>query len=366
MKIGILTFHCAVNYGAVLQAYALQEILRSLGHEVYVIDYRPDYLTEAYCPLKFYPNSSSSMFQRIKVFFRACLAALICNKRNRSFKTFIKNRLNLYKLDLYDKQNTFDAFVFGSDQIWNPEITKTIDNVFIGNFSAAYGKYRIAYAASIGSVKNLRDSDISSFEYIVKNFTAISVREQSLKVFFKERFNKEATVVLDPVLLAGVSIFKKIATKKKVDKPYLLLVQLGRNVSVSLYTEKIAQKMGLQLVEVISWGESIKNRNLQQCLSPEDFLGYIKGASYVMTTSFHGTVFSILFRKNFNVVRCGTRVDERAFSLLQSLGLEKQMCSIDDIFTMNPKIDYSLIDSKLQNLRDSSLYYLTQAMMMNR
>lgn len=60
MKIGILTFHCAVNYGAVLQAYALQEILRSLGHEVYVIDYRPDYLTEAYCPFKFYPNSSSS------------------------------------------------------------------------------------------------------------------------------------------------------------------------------------------------------------------------------------------------------------------------------------------------------------------
>lgn len=358
MKIGILTFHCAVNYGAVLQAYALQEFLRSLGHEVYVIDYRPDYLTEPYRSFKFCSNSCSSIFQRVKVFFRACLAAFICNKRNRSFNTFIKNRLNLYKLDLYDEQNTFDAFVFGSDQIWNPRITKSIDNVFIGRFPAAYGKYRIAYAASIGSVKNLKDSDILSFEYIVKNFTAISVREQSLKVFFKECFDKDVTVVLDPVLLAGVSIFEKIAAKKKVDKPYLLLFQLDRNDLVSLYVEKIAQKMGLQLVEMISWGESIKNRKLKQSLSPEEFLGYFKGASYIITTSFHGTAFSILFRKNFNVISCDVRTDERALSLLQSLGLEKRMCSINDTSMIMSDIDYYLIDSKLQNLRGSSLHYL--------
>ncbi|WP_286031509.1 polysaccharide pyruvyl transferase family protein [Phocaeicola coprophilus] len=366
MRIGILTFHCAVNYGAVLQAYALQEFLRSLGHEVYVIDYRPDYLTESYRPFKLCFDSCSSILQRIKDFFRTCLVAFIRYKRNRTFNTFITNRLNLYKLDLYDKQNTFDAFVFGSDQIWNPRITKSIDNVFIGRFPAAYGKYRIAYATSIGSVKNLKDSDILSFEYIVKNFTAISVREQSLKFFFKEYYNEDVTVVLDPVLLAGVSIFEKIATKKKVDKPYLLLFQLDRNDSVSLYVEKIAQKMGLQLVEMISWSESIKNRKLKQSLSPEDFLGYFKGASYIITTSFHGTAFSILFRKNFNVISCDVRTDERALSLLQSLGLEKRMCSIDDIFTMSIEIDYSFVDSKLQNLRDSSIYYLTQAMIKNR
>lgn len=173
-------------------------------------------------------------------------------------------------------------------------------------------------------------------------------------------------MVLDPVLLAGVSIFEKIATKKKVDKPYLLLFQLDRNDSVSLYVEKIAQKMGLQLVEMISWSESIKNRKLKQSLSPEDFLGYFKGASYIITTSFHGTAFSILFRKNFNVISCDVRTDERALSLLQSLGLEKRMCSIDDIFTMSIEIDYSFVDSKLQNLRDSSIYYLTQAMIKNR
>lgn len=360
MKIGILTFHCAINYGAVLQSYGLQEYLRSLGHDVYVIDYRPDYLITPYCSFKFSFDSYSSFIQCIKGFIRACLVFPIRRKRNKAFSKFISKYLKLYKLDFDDKLNDFDAFVFGSDQIWNPQITYGIDKIFIGDFYAAKGKKLIAYAASSGSEKNLSDEEIGNFKYVVNHFEAISVREQSLKEFFMKHFAKEISVVLDPVLLAGYYVFESIAKKEKLlDKPYLLLFQLGHNESVSLYAKKMAQKKQLELVEIISYTNSIKDKNLRQDLSPEEFLAYFKAASYIITTSFHGTVFSILFKKNFNVIRCDKRIDERAFSLLQLLGLESRMCSIDTFMT-NSEVNYSLVDEKMHILRQNSVCFLNK------
>ena len=362
MKIGILTFHCAVNYGAVLQAYGLQEYLRSLGHEVYVIDYRPDYLTVPYRPFKYSSGSYSSVIQRIKGLVRACLVYPICRKRNKNFSGFINKELKLYKLDFDNRFNDFDAFIFGSDQIWNPRIPKGIDEVFIGKFPAALGKRLIAYAPSVGSVKNLCDEDLVWLEDVINHFKMISVREQSLAAFIRNKFNKEVISVLDPVLLAGSSVFERIVAVKKVAKPYLLLFQIWKNEQVSLYAEKAARKMGMQFVEIVSWSESVKDRSLKQYLSPEEFLGYFKNASYVITSSFHGTAFSILFKKNFNVVRSDDLLkDERAFSLLKSLGMENRMCSVDTPFTCSD-VDYSLAEEKLQEIRKSSVKYLEQAL----
>lgn len=363
MKIGILTFHCAVNYGAVLQTYCLQEVLKSMGHEVYVIDYRPMYLIKSYKTFSYNPNNFGSYLYKCQGLLRACLVAPIRWKRNRAFSQFIHHRLNLYQLDLNNESNDFDAFVLGSDQIWNSDITCGTDNVFIGDFPAVKDKQLISYAASMGGrVFNLNNNDIKSLEYIVKHFSSISVREQSLHDLFKVYFKKEVPTVLDPVLLVQNKALEHIVNDgNKFDKKYLLLFQPEGDKALSLYARKIADKMGLELIEIVSGIESIINIKWKQALSPEEFLCYISNAFYIITSSFHGTALSILFRKNFLTVSRCLETDCRMLSMLKLLGLEDRMCTINSEFVF-PEIDYLLVDKKLNHLRMNSMTYLKNAL----
>lgn len=362
MKIGILTFHCAINYGAVLQAYALKEFLKKMGHNVYVIDYKPYYLKKPYRIFLFSYNCNLSIKQLVKNWFYACLVVPIRWKRYRAFNSFIKKRLNLCDLDLNDNRNDFDAFVFGSDQIWNTRLTNGIDKVFWGDCIAVKGKKLIAYAASAGCEQNLKAENVLSFKSVLDSFSAVSVRESSLQTFFKKQFYTDVPVVLDPVLLIGRSIFDQLATTVDCMCPYLLLFQFENNKSVSKYAAKLAEKMNLKLVEITSSTNAIKNKKLKQTLSPEKFLGYIKNASYIITTSFHGTALSILFEKNFSTVSCGRQMDERVSSLLTFLGIKERLCSIDSDEILNVMIDYTLVNDRLQKIRNASESFLKMSL----
>lgn len=234
MKIGIFTFHCAANYGAVLQTYCLQEVLKDMGHEVYVIDYRPKYLIEPYKTFAYSPNIYNSNLEKCKGFVRACLVAPIRWKRNKNFSKFIHARLNLYHLDLNDESNDFDAFVFGSDQIWSPKIASGFDKVYLGDFPAAKGKKLIAYAASAGSISNFLGKDINYFLSRLQFFNKVTVREKSLAEYINQKSLTTSEVVFDPVLLAGPTILHQLLNTKKVKEqsqkqPYLLLFQIIRN-----------------------------------------------------------------------------------------------------------------------------------------
>lgn len=346
MKIGIFTFHCAVNYGAVLQTYCLQEVLKGMGHEVYVIDYRPRYLIEPYKIFSYNPASFGSYFAKCKGGLRACLVFPIRWKRNKVFSKFINSCLNLYKLDLKDESNDFDAFVFGSDQIWNPKITCGFDNVYLGDFPAAKGKKLIAYAASVGCVANLYDEDIEYFFSCIKKFDIISVREETLARYIKEKLLLDIPTMLDPVLLGGINVIAKLTISKKKryisKEPYLLLFQLGRNNEIANYAIKLANTKRLKIVEIITSGESIFNSNIGQTLSINELLLYFKNASYVVTASFHGTVISLLFEKQFEVILRRKDIDERIVLLLDSLKLSQRMINLKNI-VKSPFIDYSQI-----------------------
>lgn len=363
MKIGILTFHCAINYGAVLQAYGLQEFLRSLGHEAFIVDYRPDYMVRYYRPFCLSVDCDLSFSQQIRKIVRACMVFPVRLKRNRAFSEFVEKQLHLYKLDLNKKEDKFDAFIFGSDQIWNPLLTHG-DRAFIGDFTAARNVRKIAYAASFGNEAYLTEVDIPAFRFVAEHFAAISVREQSLQSFFTKHFKKEVSFALDPVLLVGPSVFERIIAKIEVVSPFLLLFHIKRDEAVFLYAQKLSQKKGLQLIEIVSDQESVKNRNYKQSLSPRKFLGYFKNASYIITSSFHGTAFSILFKKNFNVISSGDCKDERASFLLESIGLKDRMCCIGAEMT-DREIDYTQIDKRLQKLRQDSENYLIHSLAEN-
>lgn len=364
MKIGIFTFHCAANYGAVLQAYALQEVLRGLGHEVYIIDYRPDYLIKPYSPFRYKFGNNDSLIIKLKGLIRTFLIAPIRWRRNRRFLHFINAHLNLYNLDLNDTTNNFDAFIFGSDQIWNPLITNGLDRVYLGNFPAAKGKKLIAYAASTGSLSNLKESDFILLRDSIWHFTSIGCRESFLQEKLEKYFNKKSYTVLDPVLLSGLSVFRHLVQEVKEEKPYLLLFQLVRNERAYRCANSFAKKKNLEVIEIVSFGNSLRIRKLKQTLSVGKFLGYIKNASFIITTSFHGTAFSLLFKKNFAYFSLNENQDSRISSLLGSLGLKDRMLSsVNTVYL--PQIDYIFVDHQLQHYRDKSIAFLEQVLDFN-
>lgn len=361
MKIGIFTFHCAANYGAVLQTYCLQEVLKGMGHEVYVIDYRPKYLIEPYQTFSYDPTSFDSFFAKCKGLLRACLVTPIRWKRNRAFSRFIDSHLNLYQLDLNDESNDFDAFVFGSDQIWNPRITQGFDKIFFGDFLAAKDHKLVTYAVSMGGKNNLSKNDFNILLNLLDKFDFISEREHSLQDICKEKLSKKITTVVDPVLLSGRNTFEHMIVPINEESPYLLLFQLGKNEIVTQYAKDIAKQKKLNFIEIVSFSDSFKDRSLKQTLSSQEFLAYFKKASYIITTSYHGTVFSVLFQKQFNTIAFNIPNDERALFLLKRLNLESRMNTLDVSYD-DREIDYFVVEKKLQMCQRESIDYLKNAL----
>lgn len=357
MKIGIITFHCAINYGAVLQAYGLQEYLKSIGHDVYVINYRPDYLLYPY--RLFFPErlKCSGLKGSLYVFLRELLSIPIRFKRRIKFRRFCRQRLSIINLDLQSEDNDFDLFILGSDQIWNREITED-DSVFWGDARAFQCKKLITYAASAGSVRVLSEINKSDIRDRLSDFYSISVREKSLSTYLLENIGIESQVVLDPVLLAGRNAFEQISCKINVNKPYLLFFALEGNDDAVAFAEYQASAMGLELIIMFSMKEALKDRRVKQTLSPDEFISYFQQASFVITTSFHGTAFSILFEKEFVFYSSGVAQSERMCNLLSELGLSERIYSTGEKFRIFDKIDYTSVEQKLEKNRMASIDYL--------
>lgn len=351
MKIGILTFHCANNYGAVLQCYALYKFLEELGHNVYIIDYRPKYLTEPYKVFSFYWFKSPIY---PKIILKKILHCTDSFYRNKFFNNFI-NRLKISDLDLNSPNNDFDAFIFGSDQIWNTKLCKGIDNTFFANKPAFRNKINIAYAASVGNCK-IADSDYNEIQNLLnRNFTKISTREKSLTQKLAQ-IGISSLTVLDPTLLAGKKIFDNIVQKPKEDK-YVLIYQVYHDKRSLQIAQYISKKEGIPIIEISSnaFGEGRKR------ISPEQFIGYFKYAQYIITTSFHGTIFSIIYNRTFYTLSINPILDSRSQSILNILGLSNHLINNISQIDLLP-IDYTIINDKLEKEQSLSKQFLINAL----
>lgn len=361
MKIAILTFHCALNYGAIMQTYGLQEYLKKIGHEVYVIDYRPEYLLKPYRIFNWRWSLTLSVKRNIFLFIRTILVSLIRLKRKKSFSQFTKKYINLCSLDFSNPESEFDAFIFGSDQIWNPLITNGFDNVYFGQFPAVKGKRLVVYAASAGNVEYIK-SNKKDFISLLSSYTEISVREKSLADFIcKQQEGKQVEVVVDPVLLVGKSIYERIASKEKMQKNYVLVFLLSNDMIFKnrKIAEFIAKAKGLEIVELVSASESLKTSRLIDTASPERFISLFRDASYVVTSSYHGTIFSILFEKDFTVV--DSSASERMVNLLIALDLKERLAKNEEDVIFG-KIDYRQTNEHIKKMRLASQNFLEQAL----
>lgn len=356
MKIGIFTFHCAINYGAVLQAYCLQEYLKSLGHDVYIIDYRPNYLTKPYKTFNYQVSPRLSILENTKAFIRALFTAIIRNKRKKRFNLFINQRLRLIDFETA-KHSHFDLLVYGSDQIWNPKITEGYDAIYFGAFTGIQCDKKISYAASIGSVSNIECPEI--FHQLLRNINKIGVREKSLQNYIYDNFGLYVEVTLDPVLLADPLVLINIVDERDIPQtPYLLLFTLRNDEQVRKYAFQTAKDMQLPLIHVVSDAESLFDSNLRQIISPEKLLGYIKNAKFVISSSFHGIAISIALQKQFCAIKTSANITERIQQLLISLRLESRLTSMDKIVP-NESINYTTISQELSLLRAKSGKFIT-------
>ena len=250
MKIGILTFHCAHNYGAVLQCYATQEFLRSKGHDVEIINYRPEYLLRPY-RLFDKGNITRGGFKRLlKNIVQELIIFPTRYSRWKVFQRFINKRLSLSKpfTELSSVPNTYDAYIIGSDQVWNPNITCGFDEVYFCNFPFSKGdKKYIAYAASMES-KALSATDSQFYHEHLKNFDEISVREKNLQELLSSFTDVSIHHVLDPTLLISRDVWNRFVAVSIPKEKYVLVY--GHHEKTKNFAKEIAKQLSAKVIVI--------------------------------------------------------------------------------------------------------------------
>lgn len=352
MKIGILTFHCAENVGAVLQALALQNYLKNRNHDVEILNYCPNYIVNIYSYYDEY--FFKSFFESKSTFFKLAIYNTIAlnntYKRKKGFKQFVDKYLNVSvkKLRNYDeisaylKNIHYDAIVCGSDQIWNPSISSGLDPVYFGYFDDFKG-IKIAYAASIG--KKANEELLPEYEHLVKKMELVSVREKNAFDFLHEVRN-DISVVPDPVFLLKKDIWINMVKDNKLYNDYVLIYLMEENIDAEHLALKIANESNKKVIKISQTKVLKKDRGIiyfSPC-SPEQFLSLIYHADVVVTNSFHAVAFSIIYEKEFYSLKHSTR-NIRIENLLEKYKLTSRL--INGNIEKFQRFDLEIIDEKI-------------------
>lgn len=354
MRIGILTFHRAHNYGAVLQCYALQQYLLSLGHDAYVIDYNKKELWEGY---NWRDRYYESLIRRISFKMPIRLFRYVKRKRKpflryRKYQYFQEHILRLSPVESIMK-DPYDLILIGSDQVWNTEITHGFDPYYWGTFDHPATTKIATYAASLRAIWKKEDHD-KVFRYL-KNLDGISVRENATKGYLNKVFPQlEISLVPDPVLLLPSSQWEDISIRPKIRKPYVFFYQAEAIDKIHHLAEEIAKRRGLLLITLSA---NVNAVNSKEChtSSPQEFLGWILNAELVVTSSFHALAFCILFQKKFYAVNLNTGQDERLNNLVTKFGLQDRLIDSEDEFKALKPFENEIILAQMKTDVDAYL-----------
>ncbi|MBO5418703.1 MAG: polysaccharide pyruvyl transferase family protein [Bacteroidales bacterium] len=343
MKIGVLTFHCAHNYGAMLQTYATQEMLKSAGHEVEIIDYRPCFLREPYKRIR--PSrirSKKGGISLIHVASEILLFPFRCIRYS-SFMNFMNQRMNLSaRVDRETFDGNYDAIIIGSDQVWNIRHNKgKFDPMYLADFR--FPKENRVYIADAVSLEldliGPEEEDI--LREAVGRFDALSVREEFLVDWFRKITSKEFTHIQDPVFQLDTDRWMKLVKPHRRRKPYVFVYRMVDHESITPFVKKLAARYDYDIIEVQAFPNAKTLHRSRQAVGVEEFLSLLSGAAFVVTTSFHGTAFSVIFQKPFYCFSFGYSVDTRVRSLLDSIRLGDRMLPIGTDLPEDVSCDYA-------------------------
>jgi len=364
MKIALLTIHNANNYGAIFQAYATQHVLAKIG-DVDIINYNNRHVSRSFDLIRF-TLSFHGFLGAGKDIFRLFPRYRVIKK----FKKFVQDNLNQTRPYsqhdiLNGKVAKYDAYIAGSDQIWNPSCASPkniLDPVYF-LFFAPEDSIKISYASSAGGYRYSK-TEQQQVKCFLNKFNAVSVREKSTQLLFQELLEIPVEHTLDPTLLLSKKEWLNIAKlpeRYKSEKKYILLYTVPKMPLIRCAVDFFAKKLGLSVVSIeqgLRPGAKVDKHIMDA--APEEFLELFAGAQFVITDSFHGVCFSVIFGIPFIAVSPGNH-SGRLESLLSVLRLENRLVKNESEFSgLDITFDFSEAHDRLSIERDKSISFLTR------
>lgn len=359
MIIKTITCHDVYNAGASLQAHALMKYLFQYGHQVEIIDYKPEYLSRHYS-LSYVNNPRFDKPLVRQAYLLAKLPGRIMERksqRKKNFDTFKKEYLNVTKEvfrsneELKQIGDDADLFIAGSDQIWNPLFPNGKDPAFFLQF-VKNPKKRFSYAASF-SVDTLTQENKKRMTEWLEEFNRISVREKSA-VSIVEGMGLVANQVCDPVFLLAASDWKTMAIVPSA-KFYILVYDFDSNSMLWQQVKAYALKTNRKILSVFhsEYADEVLDN-----YGPREFIGAIMNADLVVSNSFHATAFSLIFHKPFFVTVRSEQLNTRMTDLLVDVGLQDRLLDVSTGAIQDKEIDWNTADKRLTEMVNLSKRYI--------
>ena len=360
MKIKTITCHDVYNAGASLQAYALQTYLSKLGHDVEIIDYKPEYLSRHYSLTAINPEYEKPIIKQIYLTLKlpGRLKRLF-SVRKRNFDEFKSSYLRTtdtcYKSyeELKNNPPEADIYFAGSDQIWNPLFQNGKDPAFYLQF-APKNTIKASYAASF-SVDEIPKDIEDTIKIYIDDLDYVSVRERSSVDMLKKMGIENCECVCDPVFLLDKQEWDKL-TFNISDEKYILVYDFDNSDAIKNFSINLAKEKGLKIYSVF------KNNYADKCFfneGPLGFLSLIKNADFVVSNSFHASAFSIIYKKDFAVVERKENINVRMNSLLEDYNLKNRLIFSNQL--MFKSINYDLIQKTFTEKQYKSINFMNKA-----
>lgn len=369
MKVAILTLRLHTNYGGILQAYALMAVLKRLGHEPWLIFNQPFKYRRWYSRCALFAANAFRKF----VLRERHLEVFRERRIQREFETVYVNTLRFVDEHMQprtgivcshrewkrlQREYGFDAFVVGSDQVWRPMYANPVERYFFSFLGKNKTVKRIAYAASFGVDEwTFTPRQTARCRQLLQRFDAVSVREKSGVELCRTYLGAAATHVLDPTMLLEAKDYIALLKESDIKKSGIMVYVLDPSARKEALVKDVEEALGMTVF-------SVNNRVSASCrvIPPvEDWLAGFASAQFVVTDSFHASVFAILFHVPFLVCVNKERGAARMMSLLEMFGLEDRLvdeaCDASEIEQLRP-IDWIAVDRRLNALRDYSLDFL--------
>lgn len=369
-KVGIITFHASHNCGSMLQAFAIQTVIEEIGYQSEIINFS-NYGQQQLYSNHYQNDNLKGIIKNMLIFPHRKRIEMVYN----SYEDFIKNTFKLSKKkyskleELNENNLKYNMYVCGSDQIWNITIPDSDDAYFLP-FVKKHKK--IAYAPSFGA-KNLKTyaTNLEKYRNYLKSFDFLSIREKNGSKWLLDLIDREVPVVLDPTLIIDKRKYELLEQESGINGKYIFYYAPGYMKEITSFVEKLSKKYNLP---VIVWnskqyyikGLKRKSFSLPINENPGIYLSLIKNAELVITTSFHGSIFSTIYKKNFWIMKNGGMYgdDDRVLTLVKELSLENRLIipDFDDNFDYLRSVDYKQYDKNLIRLKNKSVNYLIEAL----
>ena len=366
--IGIITYHHYYNYGTMLQALALQEKVEQLGYQAELIDFKQDNSLSRYEMLKLRIKRMPVYIKERKKYRVLADSREKIKEKNELFEQFYKTYLHIGKKkytttqQLMENPPIYDGYVVGSDQTWNPFVANSPEAFFLPFVENKLKKG--SYGPSL-AVKSLSDEKEKEYRKKLSSFSFLSCREQDGAQLLSRITQKEVKCVLDPTLLLSAEEWEKYCEYEIPKEPYILVYFLGEKSEHRRAVEKIQKLTNWKIISLPAAYLEMENNDYKKVWGgPKEFLSLIRRAALICTDSFHGTMFSINFQRNFFSFCKSSDSEEssensRLYSALNIFGLSNRIIhNMDNLTAEDISIDYKNVIPILEEQRRYSIEYL--------